>query len=201
MATFDLVFSGELIEGHDADGVRRNLQTLFRSDEAAIARLFSGKPVIIKKGLDEASAARYQAALRKAGARCELRSAANPPLQAPEPAGDLASATVLPPGSILPQPPVMAPPEFSFTGLSVAASGETLVDPPAAVTPQLPDLTGLEVAPVGEDLVTPAETMPAPLPDISGITLAPPGTAVLRPGEGARPSVPPPVPPSYTLAD
>ena len=66
---YDVIFNGELVEDSDPAEVRRRLAALFKSDAAAIERLFSGQAVAIKKGVDEATAARYRDAMRQAG-RC-----------------------------------------------------------------------------------------------------------------------------------
>lgn len=94
MQDYGVVFAGQLREGVRPEEARANLARLLRiEDPARLDRLFSGKPVVIKKGLDADQARRYEAALRQAGVVCELRRAApaspapaTPPAAAPAPA-------------------------------------------------------------------------------------------------------------------
>ena len=64
--------TGELMGGADADRVAANLARLFKMPEEKAALLVSGKPRVVKKDADEATARKFQVALRQAGARCEL---------------------------------------------------------------------------------------------------------------------------------
>lgn len=65
-------FRGEIAEGAERERVKANLAEMFKASPAQIERLFSGKPVTVKKGLDEATARKYQAALKRAGAVAEI---------------------------------------------------------------------------------------------------------------------------------
>lgn len=100
--TFQIVFSGVTVPGADREQVKRNLAQLFKVPAERIEPMFSGRRVVVKKGLPQEMAAKYQAALRKAGAVCEVvdaaaapaaRPAATPPQRAPEPAATQAPAT------------------------------------------------------------------------------------------------------------
>lgn len=53
--------------------VRESLRKLFKADDAQMARLFSGRPVVIRRNLDSEAASRYQQILLKAGAIVEVR--------------------------------------------------------------------------------------------------------------------------------
>ena len=64
--------TGELMGGADAARVAANLARLFKMPEEKAALLVSGKPRVVKKDADEATARKFQVALRQAGARCEL---------------------------------------------------------------------------------------------------------------------------------
>lgn len=164
---FDVVFTGERVPGSDLDEVRRQLATLFRADEAAIDRLFdAGVPVVIRRGVGEALAQRYQAAMRKAGAVVQVRpargahaspgDAAPQPLTTPSPespASGIGSASLLPPGTPFPQPPRVSPPPFDLSGLQLAAPGSDLADWEAPPEPPAFDLSGMTLAPPGADLL------------------------------------------------
>lgn len=71
---FEVIFQGKVIEGADEQEVRANVGRMFKADEAKLNALFSGKTVVIKGGLDEATAQKYLAAMNKAGAQAEIRS-------------------------------------------------------------------------------------------------------------------------------
>ena len=55
--------------------VRENLRTLFKADDSQLARLFSGRPVVIRCNLDEQAASRYQQSMERAGAIVQVRNA------------------------------------------------------------------------------------------------------------------------------
>ena len=80
---FDLVFSGELVAGFDVAQVKKNIQALFRIDDAKVLVLFSGKPIALRKGLDADAANKYRVAMKKAGARVDVVLSREPPPQAP----------------------------------------------------------------------------------------------------------------------
>lgn len=83
---FQVLMSGKLVEGIDVAQVKANVAALFKVDVAKVEKLFSGQPVVIKKGLDEVTAKKYQAALQRAGAHCQVVDAyaeISKPAQAP----------------------------------------------------------------------------------------------------------------------
>jgi len=69
---YHLVFRGELTGTVPEETVRDNLAQVFRMSRERVAALFGGKPVVIKRNVDEATARKFEAAFRKAGAVCEL---------------------------------------------------------------------------------------------------------------------------------
>lgn len=69
---FDILFDGSVINGHNIADVKSNLKVLFKLDDSSIDKLFSGKPIAIKKNLDRQSATQYQTALTQAGAKIQL---------------------------------------------------------------------------------------------------------------------------------
>ncbi len=64
---FKIVFDGALQPGVDATTAKLNLADLFKSDVAAIERLFSGRAVALKRDLSHADAQTYLQALTKTG--------------------------------------------------------------------------------------------------------------------------------------
>lgn len=73
--SFEIVFRGDIQFGQNLVDVKSRLQQLFKIDAAKVDALFTGKPVVLKRGLDKASAEKYQDVLTKAGALIELVSA------------------------------------------------------------------------------------------------------------------------------
>jgi uncharacterized membrane protein YhaH (DUF805 family) len=64
---FKIVFDGALLPGVDATTAKLNLAELFKTDVAAIERLFSGRTVALKRDLSHADAQTYLQALTKTG--------------------------------------------------------------------------------------------------------------------------------------
>ncbi|WP_462321148.1 phosphate-starvation-inducible PsiE family protein [Halochromatium sp.] len=65
---FDLEFAGELAAGADPTKARSRVKELFKLSDEAVAQLFSGAPITVKRGVDSALAARLHAAFAEAGA-------------------------------------------------------------------------------------------------------------------------------------
>jgi hypothetical protein len=64
---FRIVFSGKILEGFEYPEVKRSAERKLQAGSEQVERLFSGKRATIKKGLAEAQANRYYAALRRIG--------------------------------------------------------------------------------------------------------------------------------------
>jgi len=78
---FEVAFSGQVSEGANLEDVKARVGKMFNADDAKLAQLFSGKRIVIKKNIDQATAAKYKTALNRAGAECEVipSGAAVPP--------------------------------------------------------------------------------------------------------------------------
>jgi uncharacterized protein YbjQ (UPF0145 family) len=108
-AKYNLVFEGKVIKGQDPAKVKKNLMTLLKSDEKAIERLFSGRPSIIKKNMDQQTAAKYQEAMNRAGAQCKIETVQEMQPSAPEPAEDMPIKPKQPPAKSKEVPPPAKP--------------------------------------------------------------------------------------------
>lgn len=64
---YKILFSGQTLENVTYETARSNLSKLLKASEETIDRLFSGKPVVIKKDLDRDQVDKYVSALNKAG--------------------------------------------------------------------------------------------------------------------------------------
>lgn len=190
---FEVAFSGQISDGANADEVRARVAKLFNADEAKLAQLFSGKRIVIKKNIDRATASKYQTALARAGAECEIAALGGAVEAAPKPAAEAALAAAPQPaasaaaatsqeyessyeGEVAP-PPKTDP--LGITGdqiedlaASIAPVGSELQDDYQAPEEPDIDITGFDIAPVGSELSTAKKEPDPPPPDTSGITLA-----------------------------
>jgi len=81
-----VIFSGEVAPGFEPEAVKRQLARRMKLTPEQIEKLFSGRRIILKKGLDAASAAAYTKTLGKLGAVAAVEPP--PPGRTPaEPAG------------------------------------------------------------------------------------------------------------------
>ena len=199
---FEVAFSGQISDGANADEVRAKVAKLFNADEAKLEQLFSGKRIVIKKNIDQATANKYRTALGRAGAECEIAPMGGAVEATPQPAAESAPAAAPQPAAepapaAAPQPAAAAtsqeyessydgesapPPQTDPLGItgdqiedlaaSIAPVGSELQDDYEA--PQEPDIdiTGFDIAPVGSELSTAKKEPDPPPPDTSGITLA-----------------------------
>ena len=108
-ARYHVVFAGQLVKGADPDTVKANLGRLFKMDAARVGKLFSGQPVVLKKDADQATAMKFRAALKQAGAECVLK-----------PLGENAPSAPVAPAPQAPEAPSAAP----SAGNATAATAE-----------------------------------------------------------------------------
>lgn len=64
---FNIVFDGTLLPGVDINTAKLNIAALYKSDVAAVERLFNGHTVILKRDLTQSDAQAYLQALKNAG--------------------------------------------------------------------------------------------------------------------------------------
>ena len=188
---FEVAFSGQISDGAEPGEVKAKVAKMFNADDAKLAQLFSGRRVVIKKNIDRATAAKYQSALNRAGAECEIClvggapvAQSTPAAAAPAPTDATKSASAAPAvkietgdyGEVAP-PPATDP--LGITGdqiedlaVSVAPVGSELQSEYQEIAEPEFDLNGLEVAPVGSALDTAPKKPAPPPPDTTGITLA-----------------------------
>ncbi|MEM7561718.1 MAG: hypothetical protein AAF353_01580 [Pseudomonadota bacterium] len=187
---FEVAFSGKITEGADAEAVKAKVGKMFNADEAKIAQLFSGKRIIIKKNIDEATAAKYKTALTRAGADCEIRkmggsanesdsatsAAAVTAAKAPPPASTVSSEYETQYDGEVAPPPQTDP--LGITGDQIDDLSATLAPVGSELQSEYDnteepafDLSGLDVAPVGSDLSSGPKKSDPPPPDTTGITM------------------------------
>ena len=149
---YKIVFAGQLVEGADPAEVRSNFAKLFKIEAARVEKLFSGNPVVIKKGFDEANARKYQAVLQKAGAIVELSAQSSATTTAatvePEPAAPApeAATTSTPPpsseaASAASESPAKPEPAADEVPATTTGGSQTAADDVPAGPPVAPDFS------------------------------------------------------------
>ena len=169
MQGFDIYFLGEMLPDADPTAVRQGVARLFKIDPAKADRLFSGKALRVKHGVDVDAASRYRAAFRDVGALVQIvpegspaPTAAGPvaeatsaPAQAAMPESDNAadapavdpSITLAEPGAIIDHTPPPAPADINTDGLeALAPNSGTLEDCKVEKPPrQIPDISHMKL--------------------------------------------------------
>lgn len=71
---FKIVFEGQLQQGVELQTAKLNLAQLFKSEISAVEKLFSGKPISLKRGLTHTDAQAYLKALSDAGVQARIEA-------------------------------------------------------------------------------------------------------------------------------
>lgn len=199
MKLYEIVFSGQLVPGAQAERVQANLAKLFQADATRIALLFSGRRLVLKNNLDQAAAEKYRSTLERAGARVDVVAMPERVEVQPEqleveveevelaPPPDEPAWTRRPPSSLSapaagfkaglpsrlePRDVYMAAfVDVEAPDFTLSDLGKDVQDAKAApVAPRL-DLSGLSLAPVGSDIGETKSDEHVLLPDISHLKL------------------------------
>jgi hypothetical protein len=197
---YDLLFSGQVLEGFFVDFVKADIQNLFKANQAYVDQLFSGQEQRIKSAVDKATAIKFQQAFKKAGAKLVVK-AHDPSKQATQ-----ASSKTRPSAdTVRKSTPNTSTAAFEITTEAVAgenasdliehhqpdilpptaapswdisAPGIDLVEPAPASEVNI-DTSDLSVANVGESLISaPMFEEPAPVISTDGLSLAEPGGTI-----------------------
>ncbi|GAB3270466.1 hypothetical protein [Parahaliea aestuarii] len=177
---YNVYFAGEALPGQDENAVRQRLQGLFKADEATLQRLFSGKPQLIKRECDKATALKYKQAMEKAGAKPVIRRHAAEPAPAQRTSAPAQEQ----------RPRTMAERVAALASAAPSQAGRTA--PPSAAAPAASDDDsgdkGLALSPPRSEVLRPQERrqfVPRDV-DTSALSLT---------GSGTRLSDPEPEPP------
>jgi hypothetical protein len=186
---FEVAFSGQISGDANLDEVKARIAKMFNADAAKLAQLFSGKRIVIKKNIDQQTAIKYQTALERAGAACEVKSLsaneaiaaepAPPPVEtapAPKPAAPVVAKAPVDYGDV-PPPPQTDPlgisgDQIEDLSATMAPVGSELQNEIKQVAPPTIDISDLEVAPVGSDIGSGKKEPDPPPPDTSGLSIA-----------------------------
>ncbi len=82
---YKVILVGDIRTGFDRGAVLKNLARLFNKSPDLIEKLLSGEPRVIRRGLDLATAEKYQETLRQAGAISHIEPEEQPSLEVHEP--------------------------------------------------------------------------------------------------------------------
>ena len=186
---YDLVFRGDILLDQSLEQVKLRLQKLLKADAKQMERLFSGRPVVLKRGLEAGAAQKYLRVLEQAGARARLVPSA-PAAAKPEPSG--AGAPPDPSGEPASAPRAVQANAITSSSLSLAPPEGPLLKPGEMPNrpPVVVNIEGLSLRPVGGDLLDPgerpsSEAFDQPAPDYG---LSAPGSDLLAPEERHRPA-------------
>lgn len=156
MPLFEIAFQGKVRAGVTQEQARARIGQLFQVGGDQLDVLFSGRRVIIKQGLDEAAAQKYQQAIERAGAVCSIdpMSSGDSPVQAPAQSVPSGQTPDSPKGaSVEPRDPYMAAfSEVEAPDFAIAPVGSDMQDDYQSFTPLPIDLSALSLAPAGADL-------------------------------------------------
>jgi hypothetical protein len=186
MSEYQVVFEGKLTGEVPLGEVKRNLSALFKMKTEQVDALFSGKPVVIKRDIDQATALKYQAAFKKAGALCAvlLDAAENTGQRAkPQPASPPVSVQAIPKstggtanpkdrgGRLAGKDIVNIAVPQSLSGLSMAEAGTVLENLPGKQNAKIPDTSGLSFSNDDATYLAPTRKTAEAKVDISGLAL------------------------------
>jgi hypothetical protein len=185
--TYRLVFRGEVLEGQHKAVVKERLGVVLKIDGERLDALFTGKAVTVRRSADADTAARFQVAFKRAGARLRVVPIDTPP--APDAlAADAASVPGLnlaPAGTLLHETSAApAPAPVDTSRLTLAAPGSDLSDPRPDVEPVVLDLSHLTVAELGVDLHD-------EMPELDAAVVATPTWGIAKVGATLAPAKPP----------
>lgn len=171
LETYDLYFSGALLKTTDPAEAKHKIGAMFKLEGEKLERLFSGKQVPIKRGIDMDQAVKYRVAFRDAGALVDI-------VPAGQPAPDPASRPTMTPRPMAPKAAVSSAAQTaSASATESTQSSLSLADGPLPTPSDMPT-TPIAVPDFGlsspqdfnlSDCTSPVES--APLPDISAMNL------------------------------
>ena len=181
MATYHIAFDGKLTGDIELAIVKKNLAALFKMNATQVEALFTGKPVVVKRDVDEATAKKYAAVFKKAGAVCSVvnaeaqqRAATPPKSPAPAPAGAAQQPPTASPqdrgGRMAGKDIVHINVPQNLGDLSMAGAGEQIPTLDVDVDVQIPDTSSLSMSNDDGYLAPEHEDKP-PQVDISGLSL------------------------------
>jgi hypothetical protein len=74
---YNVTFEGKVAPGKEVEAVKWAIMDLLKVDSRGIERIFSGRPILLKKGVNAGTAERYRKAIEAAGAVCKVEPMAD----------------------------------------------------------------------------------------------------------------------------
>ena len=190
--SYQVIFSGEIIEHADIDMVKNNVARVFSLPSDRIDKLFSGKRLVLKKDIDQATAERYKTTLQRAGALCEVEDLAAvtteetkpdpvPVTQAEAPA-DSPGMSVAEPGSQIGEHQEIPEANIDTSAFDMAEVGISLAESSQVVADVNIDTSNINMSEVGITLAEPKEVVEADI-DVTNIDMAEAGVTLKEPEE------------------
>lgn len=178
---FDLTYRGLIAAGADPAQTRERLTQIFKLNEKGVERLFTGKPVVVKRDVDAAIAAQFEKIFARAGAVLTVTPIDSSggrfePAERPDSSdfgADSGSASE--PDDL---PPFLhrdhAGPAAAPSGLSLAPQFGDLEEAPAAAAPDI-DISYLSLVSGNDWTLEDCDPPPTPVPepDLSYLALEP----------------------------
>jgi hypothetical protein len=69
---YNVIFEGKVAPGKDLESVKKAMMNLLKMESQGIERIFSGRPISLKNGVNATTAEKYQKAIEAAGAFCKV---------------------------------------------------------------------------------------------------------------------------------
>jgi hypothetical protein len=170
--SFRLVFRGEVLAGQHKAVVKQRLGAVLKLDGPRLEALFTGKPVTVRKFADGETAARFEIAFKRAGARLRIVPIDAAPEAKAAPASAAAGFDLAAPGARLQEPVDAAPAAVDTSHLTIAEVGADMAPRKAPAEPVIDlDEIDFEIAPPGARMADAVDSEPPPAPDTSHLRL------------------------------
>ena len=196
---YQVIFSGNIIDGAELDMVKRNVARVFKLDAEQVEKLFCGRRLILKKQIDQDTAEKYQAMMQRAGAICEVQNIAQaqkPTAPVNDALPETASSTTTPseaisevdlaePGVTLIEHVEVPEANIDISGMDMAEVGIELIEHEVVPEANI-DISGIDMAEVGIQLVE-HEVVPEADIDVSGMDMAEVGIQLVAPKDIPEP--------------
>jgi hypothetical protein len=207
--TYNVYFSGALLKDADPEVTKRKIGAMFKLEGDKLERLFSGKPIPIKRGVDMDRAVKFRVAFRDAGALVDIVPEGQPapdPASRPQPAqrpaapsrptADRAQTQPEASGLSLAEGPLPAPPDPQAEPVQVpdyglsSARDFNLSDctPPVEAAP-IPDISAMDLERAGTVLDETPDAEPLEI-DTDALELDEPGATLIETAEVPAPEIP-----------
>ena len=167
---FIVLFSGNTLEGFEALDVQIRVEAALRLTEEQSNKLFSGKPVVIKRTQSKTDALKFATELKTMGADVSVRIAKQSASTPPDPAKGASDQT----DSVQAQEQEQEQEQAiePSHGFSLKPNIGFLVEPNDPPTPPTLDLSGLSAGPIGETPLAPKTSVELPALDLSGFSIS-----------------------------